>query len=144
MSFPGYKRLGVDVDATDAAAQHTLGTVIRTNLGQEFQYILAAEALAAYLPVDWTSAYSASVCDATDYIYGVPQVAIADTYYGWALIKGHGIVMTTASMAALPIARVTDAGGLANDIDADISAGVRGETFAAEASTPAGVACILF
>lgn len=143
MSFAGSKLLGVRVDRTTTTLEHKLGEVIVQNDGSIYRYIKAGEALAAYKPVDYTSAWVASVTDNGDVMQGVAQTAIASGSYGWVLEKGVGTVLATASMAAAPFPAYNAVGGLVN-IDPADSEGVRGKTFAAEAATPAGVACILF
>lgn len=145
MSFPGYKRLGVDETATSTVQEHEMGLLHQSNTGQVYRYVKAGEAIAAYQPVDWTSAYVASVTDNGDAIFGVAQVAIASGSYGWVLERGLGTILGSASLAAGKIGIITAAGGLAN-APAEATAGdsVRGITYAQEASTPAGVAAFLF
>ncbi len=145
MSFPGYKRLGIDVDATSTVQEHELGLIHQSNTGQVFRYVKAGESITAYQPVDWVAAYTASVCDAGDLAMGVAQVAIASASYGWVLEKGLGVVLGEGSLVAGPIAAHTTAGGLVNaPVEAVAGDGPRGITYAAEASVPAGVAVFLF
>lgn len=144
MSFPGIKRLGVDVTATSTTQEHELGLEVKLNNGATYKYVLAAEALTAYKPVDWTVAFSASVTDNGDLIYGVPQTTIASGSYGWVLVSGPGTIMMSASQAACIIGQVSAVGGLGNVAAAATAGdGARGETFATEAGTPAGVSCYL-
>ena len=145
MAFPGYKRLGVDETATSTVQEHELGAISFTNLGQRYRYVKAGEAIAAYQPVDWTSAYVASVTDNGDQIHAVAQTAIASGSYGWVLEQGMGVLLMTASQVACDIGQVSAVGGLGNiAAAATVGDGTRGVSYATEAGTPAGVAVFLF
>jgi hypothetical protein len=145
MGFPGSKVLGVDEAATSTVQEHELGITVESAAGQVFRYVKAGEAIAAYQPVDWNGSHTALVTDAGDIIYGVAQVAIASGSYGWVLEKGPGIILGEASLVAGPIGQYCTAGGFANaPLETKAGEGTRGVTHAAEAATPAGVACSLF
>ena len=145
MAFVGNKLLGVDVTRTSTTQEHELGTIVIQNDGSVYRYVKAAEAIAAYKPVDYTAAFSASVTDDGDLIFGVAQVAIASASYGWILERGVGKILVTALMAAGKIGQISAVGGLGNAAaEATAGDGTRGLTYAAEASTPAGVSAILF
>ena len=144
MGFPGVKRLGVNESLTSTTKEHELGALITTSTGDVYQYVLAGEAIAAYSPVDFTVAYTASVVDAGDVIMGVAQVAIASGSYGWVLIKGVGTMLVTADLVASRISNVSVAGAVASVSivdDADAGNGLYAITYATEAATPAGVSC---
>lgn len=137
--------LGVRLNDVSTTQRHELGTVITGVDGGVYRYVLAAELLPAYVPVDFTAAFSASVCDANDYILGVPQVAIASGSYGWILEHGVGVLMVTGSLAAGGISDISAAGALGSTVIETVAgAGTRAITYAAEAATPAGVSAFLF
>lgn len=144
MSYTGYKVLGVDETLTTTVQEHELGVIRHGRLGEKYRYVKAAEAIAAYQPVDWDGSFSASVTDAGDAIFGVAQVAIASGSYGWVLEEGVGIVLGEASLAAGLFGQICTAGGFVNaPVAATAGDGARGITYAAEAATPAGVSCFL-
>lgn len=137
--------LGIRFTDTYTTQKHELGTVAISEDGAQYRYVKAGEALTAYKPVDYTSAWLANESDAGDLFIGVPQVSIASGSYGWVLEKGKGTVMVTASLASGKVlGNFCTAGGLANEtLETKAGDGSRGITFAAEAATPAGVSALL-
>jgi hypothetical protein len=111
--------LGVRLTDTYTTARHELGSVIVGSDGVRYRYVLAAEAIAQYDAVDYTSAFSASVTDANDFAFGVAQVAIASGSYGWIAEAGVVTAKVTASMSAgSTLARDNTAGGTLNVVTA--------------------------
>jgi len=134
--------LGIQLSDTSETIEFKLGSVVLGDDGAHYRYVLAAEAIAAYQPVDFDEDFSASVTDATDVILGVAHVAIADTDYGWVVIKGPCTILMTADATAGDIGRLSAVGGLGNVPPADHE-GIAGVSYATEAATPAGVAAYL-
>jgi hypothetical protein len=104
--------LGVRLSDTSTTQRHELGSRVVGIDGVEYVYVSAAEAIAAYDAVDYTSAFAASVTDANDIAFGVAQTAIASGSYGWIAVRGVVTAAVTTSLAAgAKIARDCTAGG---------------------------------
>jgi hypothetical protein len=136
--------LGVRLSDTSTTQRHELGSRILGIDGVEYVYVKAGEAIAQYDAVDYTSAFVASVTDASDFAFGVAQVAIASASYGWVAVRGVVTAKVTASMSAgTTLARDCTAGGTLNVVTAGDGAEVPyGLALGAESSGSAVV--ILF
>jgi len=118
-SFAGARRLGAVLDfapTTDQGDGITLGERVTDQLGNEFVYVQAAEALGLGVPVDFTSAFVASVSDSGDPIFAVVRgdgTAFAADEYGW--VQTRGIVpdaqVAASTAAGDPLASVADSNG---------------------------------
>lgn len=124
-------KLGVDTTRVDDAQEFTLGACIQGSDGCHYEYIKADEDLAAgatvairedYGAVELTTTVSGSVPTSV----GVPQVAIANDKYGWAVRKGSGFqVLAAASCAADVTLYTTATAGVVDDAATDKISGLR-------------------
>lgn len=107
------KVLGVDITQVDTTAAHGLGDQFLDNqTGNLYVYIQANGAVGQYVPVKVAASYDCPPSGNGGHAFAIPQVAIADNSYGWALLRGSGSAqVATGVTAGNPLSRVTDANG---------------------------------
>ena len=91
-------------DRADVVPQFTLGTRHVDDAGNVYQYVKASGAVARYaairIPGDYQCAAITNSNDNVGLAVGVPQVALADDQYAWALIAGRGDCMLASGLTA--------------------------------------------
>lgn len=107
------KVLGVDIAVVDATPAHALGDLFLDNqTGNLYVYIQAQGAVGQYVPVKAATSFDCPPSGSGGHSFAIPQVAIADNSYGWALLRGFGSAqVATGVTAGNPLSRVTDANG---------------------------------
>lgn len=132
MAFATDGKLGVDIDATSTDLVFALGDIISAN-GAEYMYVRADEALAQYAAVKIDDDYECSeltttISGAEPTMVGCPQVAFADTEYGWVAISGSFSIIGAASCAADVKLYTTATAGVVDDTATDLIQGLKIKT----------------
>jgi hypothetical protein len=145
---------GINLSATYASAAvapFKLGSAGMDADGNEYLFVKASGAAAAYncslvdeafLAVPATTTTSAPGTGAGKRVC-VPQIAIADTYLGWAMVKGLGKVLGAASCVKYTQINTT---GTAGVLDDDATAGaeiINNIAFSATLTGAAATACVM-
>lgn len=141
-------KVGVDLDAVDSSPVHTLGEIVCTSNGAEYQYVRADEALAQYAAVKIDDDFECSeltttLSGAEPTRVGVPQIAFADTEYGWVAISGPLTVLAAANCAADVKVYTTATAGVIDDAATDLVQGLKltAACGGAQAATAAFASC---
>jgi len=110
--------LGIDVNRVDDSAEFPLGTTVCGDLGSEFVYVEADDAIAAgyvcQIANDWGAEEITNTNGAYGRHVGVAPVAIASGKYGWLQRAGKcDAIQAAANCAAnAPVTTTTTAGEL--------------------------------
>lgn len=117
MAFPGYKRLGVRLTQTDTTAQHTLGTRVSDDVGNEYVYVQANGAIAVADIISFSASYDCAPLTGAGVAWGVANTAIADNSYGWIQVKGYvaSAAVETGPADGAYLVPVTGSNGYLND-----------------------------
>lgn len=122
--------IGVDLDATGTSQVFALGFRQCASDNAIYEYVRADEALAQYAAVKVDDDYECSelttaISGAEPTRVAVPQVAFADTEYGYAVVCGSGSVLAAASCAADVKLYTTTTAGVLDDTATDLVQGVK-------------------
>ncbi len=113
----------IDPTQITSDIRRKLGEFGTDGSGNEYVYVKAGEAITQYAACLIDTNYNIVMADtgtsAPDAGQGkgvcVPQVAITNAYYGWALIKGRGSVLGAASCAKFTELNTTATDGTLDD-----------------------------
>jgi hypothetical protein len=105
------KLLGVDITSYGTTQEHTLGTRVFGDQGQEYVYVRANGAITAKMTVKLESGYDVAA-SSTGRVFGIALVTLADNEYGWVQTRGlvPSALATTGLAQYALIARVGGAG----------------------------------
>lgn len=124
--FPLSGILGVNFDQADDAAEFRLGSVeVDGSTGTHYVYVQADEDLAAYGACARDESFNAvelttTVSGAVPTPVVIPQVALADGQYGWAVCgPGSAFLVLAKTLAALNVKLYTT--GTAGEVDDEAS-----------------------
>ncbi len=87
-----YQPVGADISAIHSTPQFKLGTRGRGQDNQQYVYVVASGDIDAYdcvlIDEDYSAVSALHANAGASHLAGWPQVAITDTYYGWAVLSG--------------------------------------------------------
>ena len=94
-----------DVTLESSTPEFVLGTIGFSNDGKYYRYVKAGEAITQYaaslIDSSFNIVMATTTTSAPDAGQGkavcVPQIALTNAYYGWALVDGVGVVLGAAS-----------------------------------------------
>ena len=151
VASPTSGKLGTNVSLTSATREFTLGDMFAADDGNCYIYVRANGAVAAYAACTIDEAFD--VAELTTTTAGskpqtvvVPQLAMADNEYGWAVIKGVSFSVLALTLCAADVKVYTTAtAGAIDDTATTLIQGLRlnatvgGSTAATSASAEIGM-----
>jgi hypothetical protein len=112
-----------DVTQESSTPEFVLGNIGFSNDGNYYIYVKAGEAITQYaaslIDENFNIVMATTTTSAPDAGQGkavcVPQIALTNAYYGWALIKGTGSVLGAASCVKFTELNTTATAGTLDD-----------------------------
>lgn len=144
-------KLGVDVTKESETQLFKLGSEVKCEDGNTYVYVQANGAIDAYAACALSESHevvelTTAISGAVPTVVVVPQLAITDDYYAWAVKSGAAFsVLALASCAADVKVYTTTTAGAIDDTATDLIQGLRlnatngGSTAAVSASAEGGM-----
>lgn len=139
------------VTLESSVAKHKVGQVASFNDGNEYIYVKAGEAITQYAVCLIDESYN--IVMATDTLSApgagqgklvcIPQIALTNAYYGWALICGTGKALGAASCAKFTQLTTSATSGVVDDATTTGLEVVDGLVFSATLTGAAATACVV-